>query len=77
MTDEPVNPNVRKYTGATRDHPLMRAALPACDDREFAGALCDFIDERAREVGVSGADVVDALRIVAGTLCDMGWMLKD
>lgn len=77
MTDEPINPNVRKYTGATRDHPLMRAALSACDDREFADALCDFIDAEARADGVSGPDVVDALRVIAGTLCDMGWMLKD
>jgi hypothetical protein len=73
MTDDVGSTSVQKYKGPTRDHPLMKRALMMCDNRPFAEALCDFIDTHA---GVSGMDTVDALRIVAGTLCDMQWMLK-
>jgi hypothetical protein len=77
MTDETGSiHNVRKYTGATKLHPLMIGALPACDDRAFAESLCDYIDECVK-AGAKGADIVDALRIISGTLCDMQWMLKD
>jgi hypothetical protein len=69
--------SVRKYTGATKDHPLMREAIRACDDKVFAEALCDFIDAHSREPGVAGSDVIDALRITAGTLADMGWTAKE
>lgn len=69
-------PSVRKYTGPTREHPLMLAAIKTCDNPAFAVSLCDFID-RENRAGVKGPDIVDTLRVVSGTLCDMQWMLKD
>jgi hypothetical protein len=76
MTDIGPQHAVRKYTGPTRYHPLMEVALASLNDRALGSELCDFLDRQV-EMGATGPDVVDALRVIAGTLCDMQWMLKD
>lgn len=65
------------YKGALREHPLMQPVLQASGDARFTMSLLDMIDAYCKSPGVRGGDVIDSCRMVAGTLADMGWTLKE